>query len=363
MSMLRHALVLGTASLGVAAVIACSSSSTVGAPGSDSGPTPADPGAACDAIYDALNTLYGTCGLTLPADVVAADKTRFHDSCVTGLKYPGDGVTADTLNGCAAALKSSSCRGSNPASDSCAAKTGTLADGTACNSDSQCVSGYCKYAAPVSDGGATPDCGTCSPSVALGKACQTTDHCVIGSLCVGSTCVAFGTVDVGGDCAASGTADTRACKSGLVCNSQSKKCTALAGAGVACAASSDCQLGLACINKVCATELTAGMACAATATGDGCAPGLICDVLGTKKCTAITFGHPGDPCGFLANGVTACAQGTCNITDLKTFRGTCPQITPDGQPCTATDKTKTCDYGASCDLNTNVCTAAKPVCK
>src|ERR1035437_1721851 len=135
--------------------------------------------------------LYAKCGLTLPSDVVSADKLRSHDSCVAGLKYPGDGYSAGTLNTCAGELGTAACRGSNPTVDTCGANVGTLANGTACNKDTQCKSGYCNLGTPSADGGVMPDCGTCSASVAIGTACQATDHCVIGSACLGAVCVAL----------------------------------------------------------------------------------------------------------------------------------------------------------------------------
>src|SRR6202007_2146245 len=70
----------------------------------------------------------------------------------------------------------------------CPPVAGTLADGAACNDDSQCKGGFCGASA---DGGA---CGACAEKPGP-SACQENSNCASGQLCnANGTCVAAGAV-------------------------------------------------------------------------------------------------------------------------------------------------------------------------
>ncbi|HSO35912.1 MAG TPA: hypothetical protein VLT33_25460, partial [Labilithrix sp.] len=95
---------------------------------------------------------------------------------------------------------------------------GTLADGAACASDSQCTSGGC-YVDP------TTTCGKCAARAAEGADC-TTSKCVRG----------------------------------LVCNG-AKKCMKSVADGGTCDANTVCEPSLSCINGKCGKGLASGAAC------------------------------------------------------------------------------------------------------
>ena len=323
--------------------VACSSS--------DGGGTGSDVGAACDAYFDkVVSGQYSCLGVTFPADVTASQRARFRTECIAGLGYPGQGITAATLSACASVYGSASCRGSTGAGAACGAVTGSLADGAACNSASQCKSGFCNQSASGADGGAAPSgCGVCAPSVAVGQSCAT-GTCTVGAECVGGTCIATGSVAVGGAC--NSAVD---CQTGLTCSAQ--KCAALSASGGACSTSAGCQTGLVCDKNVCGTPIAIGGDC--SATSPSCATGAVCDYAGTKKCLAIAFAKPGAPCGLTSSGYALCAVGSCNSAGGAA--GTCPDIIADGQACDGTDKTKTCDSLARC--SGGVCVLGQSVCK
>ncbi len=329
------------AGIGVIAAVACSSSPSTAS---------SDPGAACDAFFDALNGTNQRCGgFGIPSEY----KARFHTECVTTLAYPGEGITAQSLSDCAGVYGGAACRGSNGGlALTCTGKNGSLADGSACNGASQCKSGACEISAS-SDGGVqtVSYCGTCVPTIPNGQSCATSGtRCTSTASCVKGICVGYNTVDVGGDCLGSSV-----CKAGLACETQ--KCVALGGLGAACTSTAGCQDAFVCSAKVCAKPIALQGDCSQAA--DGCSVGTYCDV-STKKCVGISVAKPGQPCGFLTNGISVCAVGTCNLDPQKTT-GTCPAIIPDGQACTPSDKTKVCDFDAHC--TNSVCVLTNPACK
>ncbi len=343
-SLLSH-LAAATAFGTVGLVVACSSS------GGSNPPIviPADPNAACDAYFDALFTNAESCaGISVPTDITADERSRFRTLCTQALAYPGQGVSAKTLQDCVAAA-GTQCRGAN-AFASCSAKTGTLPDGAACNSGAQCKGGACSTTTAAVDGGTTTTCGTCQKGIAVGQACGGTNtiSCIVGSSCTGNVCVTDGSVDVGGTCT---TAIT--CKVGLAC--ASGKCAALGAHGAKCVANGECQDGLVCLNKACAAGIPLGNDCSVAPTG--CLQG-VCDP-SSKKCATLTLAKPGDPCGVVNKSLVGCAKGACNFVP-NTLGGTCPAVVPDGQACPV-DATKTCDFLSAC-VN-GVCTFGTPVCK
>lgn len=341
-SLYTHLVVASILGAAVALVAAC---------GGSSSNSSSDPGSACDAYFDALSSATAKCdGVSLPADLAAAQKARFHTLCVQQLGLNGSGLGTQTLNDCASAFGAVTCHGANPAISSCAAKTGTLADGSTCNSGTQCKGGLCTKTASVGDGGVTiPTCGTCSTGIAVGASCANGGNCMPGSACTSNVCVADGTVDVGGDCGN----NSVVCKSGLACSAS--KCTLLAAENGPCNGTQSCQDGLVCVKNVCTKGLVTGADCS-TATSSCLSS--VCDPT-TKKCAQVTLAHAGEPCGFVNGTVVACAQGSCNTTMQTT--GTCPKVLADGAACSFQDRTTTCDFFSNC--TNGVCTFGETVCK
>ncbi len=314
------------AGMGVVAAVACGTS-----------PSTDPAGMACDALVDSSNAVAVRCGgRSIPAEY----KSRFRTYCVAWLGYPGQGITPQSLSDCAAVYGASDCHGSQGAQ---CWKSGSLADGSACNATSQCKSGWCEIPSTADH------CGTCVPTVPNGQSCATPGtRCMQASSCTKGICVGYNTVDAGGDC--SNSADV--CKRGLGCEAQ--KCIALEGLGSACTSTASCQDGLVCSAKVCAKPLALQADCSQAM--DGCAVGNECDVT-TKKCVSTSFVKPGQPCGFLTTGMAVCFIGQCQLDSQKTT-GTCPAVIPDGQRCGSSDH---CDYGSRC-TNNLVCVLSDTVC-
>ena len=326
---------------GISWVVACG--------GSTGNNTTGDIGAACDAYFDSLVGSAQKCyGVTLPADQATEQKSRFHTLCIDSAGFPGESVNAQKLTDCVKAAGAPTCRGSNGL-NSCQFGSGTLPDGSVCNTATQCKGGVCVIAAS-NDGGTSTTCGKCSTGVPLGGACNITGNsCVTGASCVKNVCVARGSVDLAGDCDA-----TSECKTSLAC--VSNKCVALGGSGTKCQSSQDCQDTLVCVQQACAASIAVGGDCSMSPTA--CLNG-ICDPQ-SKKCSGFIAASPGAACGFVNGAAIGCAIGSCNIAPM-TVQGTCPTVIPDGQACSSSDKTKMCNYFANCDGG--VCTLHTTVCK
>jgi hypothetical protein len=342
MRVVAKSIITGFVAVGVTWVAACGGSS------SNNGTT-GDIGAACDAYFDSLIGSALKCyGTTLPPDQAAEQKSRFHTLCVNSASFPGESLNAQALSDCVKAAGAPTCRGSN-ALNVCGSGPGTLPDGAACNTSTQCKGGVCVIVSSA-DAGTSSNCGKCSTGVAVGGACNTMGNsCITGASCIKNVCVARGSVAVSGDCNT-----TSDCKPSLACVTQ--KCVALGGSGAKCQSSQDCQDGLVCTMSSCTQGITTGGDCSMAPTS--CLTGL-CDPQ-TKKCIGFSAAAPGAACGYVNGAAVGCAIGSCNIAPMTT-QGTCPTVIPDGQACSASDKTKVCDYFATCD--NGVCTLNDTVCK
>src|SRR5450432_936213 len=148
-------------------------------------------------------------------------------SCVKSLSLPGS-PTPTEAETCATDLTADmdcpQVLGHNPPA-SCQAKKGTFANGTACGSDWQCLSGYCP----------TPDdmqCGACADRVVAGGVCKKDEDCAYGLTCATGVCAAPG--------AAGATCDkNHPCMNPLACSGAtvlmpSGTCAAAAVAGGDC---------------------------------------------------------------------------------------------------------------------------------
>lgn len=298
--------------LGVAVtftLIACSSDSSGGA---------STPEGACEQLVSALCNKLNEC---LPFAVKAAYKdaaeciTRQKSQCVKSLSAPSTGLTPAFVSGCASAYSSATCNDVLKQPDACKTPAGSLADGTPCGEDSQCVGRACNT-------NGISNCGACSTRVAAG-----------------------------GDCTGG-----KKCDDGLSC-APNGKCVAPAGAGTACGDNQPCQTPLVCSKGTCSEGAAAGASCA---DGEACNAfkGLLCDPT-SKTCKELKVANPGETCGLVDGSFVACgAGGKCKTGTGGS--GTCQAPVADGAACTADGPG--CQEPAEC-VN-GVCTINDPAaCK
>ena len=321
-------------------------------------------------------------GPILPADEAARQKARFERMCEGEMRLPGSGMSAATVEACAAALDASPCELPDGPPEVCNFK-GTQPAGAACNANAQCASGECKGTASFSPGGQIGPftCGTCAPVAKRGEACATGNNparCESGSVCGVTpgtettatpehTCVALSEGAEGEPCDDFG----QRCKLGLYCSASTSKCEALRGEGASCAVGGSlpgyaggCAPPLSCTGLPGAATCTTGKAGAFClwdsncVRGLGCVPGpcggptarIGCAPSGT--CQPITFVGPGDVCDGYAR---RCRVGGCNVdmaalpADGGVPTGVCPPIVPDGKACTIVGGGRTAWYGPDCD--------------
>lgn len=291
--------------------------------------------AACERQIMAVYGLLNRCGFH-PA-LSDAEKARVRTACGRALAAPGIAVSANSFDACTAKLEALPCDESLFSDTSCDLPPGTLEIGSACADDLQCQTSNClRTAARPADGGTVDaeGCGKCAAVVAEGGSCTKGERCVKGTFCSGTTCVAGGTGKSGDPCAG-----YRQCESGLYCDSQSKKCAPARDIGGACTSGIECKRGLRCANKMCAAPAKEGDACNPQGLLD-CGAALGCDPA-SSKCAKRRFAKSGEVCDGL---VTFCEFGSCPAEATKV----CPQILADGTACDSADRTRMCDFGASC---------------
>jgi hypothetical protein len=293
-------------------------------------------GGPCDDFFTAIYG--GGCEnpAALPASEIARLRGRYDQACASELGLPGIGVDTSALEACASAIKASGCSVIAELNGPCSfAPTGTLASGSACATDAQCLGGDCSAGSLGLDGG-TEACGMCAPLADLGQPC--TGDCVKGASCVDmgatETCVAITYGAAGVKC----DAQQNQCNSGLVCNLALGACATPGATGTSCLDQSDCQAGLACPSVggpgTCESPAQSGGPCE---YDQDCVPPLGCDD-DVHQCATITFASAGQAC----SGSVKCLVGTC---PTGTTGGTCPAVVADGQPCT---DQSTCDTFALC---------------
>ncbi len=332
--MKRFSLLLGLVVPASILVGACSSSSN-------------DASSACSHYFSALET--DRCGSNIHSDARRAELQKaFQDVCLKALAEPGITFGAGDLDKCASAYDARAC--GDPTPDACKFKSGSLADGSGCISDSQCSSGNCSDngsggGGGSGDGGTSGSkpsyCATCQPTVPVGGACGQGEQCADQSTCDSKTqkCVAVVKGKDGDPCDFS----TKQCDTGLTCNLETMKCGARKGVGEACASSIDCQSSLACVATKCAAKVAEGGDCTSS---DQCTPPLGCDP-NSKKCAKHPLAAQGQPC----DSFTLCDYGSCRFqSGSGTPNGTCPTIIPVGGACSksSTSDTSQCDDFSSC---------------
>lgn len=204
-------------------------------------------------------------------------------------KGDGYGISEQTGAACNTALGSVNCQDllSGIVPDVCKF-TGTLADGTSCADDAQCVSGSCF----VDD---TATCGKCGPRAALGADCTNSN-----------------------------------CERGLKCGSD-KKCTN-GNPGSPCGKQEDCRILTACREGTCKDVLQEGAACT-----NGKPESIPCDLTKALFCVenvckkaAISVAGTDEKCGLTSASpltVTLCNTGECSADKCRAWAA-------DGAACT-----------------------------
>jgi hypothetical protein len=286
------------------ALIACSSSKAE-----------VSPDEACQSFSNSVCTKYKSCFPEVFAAVytdVASCAARQSISCKNTLNAKSTAATPADAQACGSAFESASCDAAfltdHQPLDACKPKTGGLADGTACQDDSQCKTGYCKFG--------TSSCGACGTRQSAGSKCESTSDCEFGLVCGGTgTCVKAGAA--GDTCS-----KDKPCGGRLVCK------TSTAGS----------------TTGTCAAPGNAGDSCSGNDCDENKA--LFCNPQ-SKTCQTVSFAAPGAACGVIGGGYTAC-QGSgsvCKVGD-GTTSGTCKAGPKDGEAC-GTD-TGGCQSPARC---------------
>jgi hypothetical protein len=317
----------GVGFAGAMAILACSGSSTTIS------------SSACEHLYNALQTYYAKCGITVGIPM-GAQRDRGIKSCEQIASVMGSTTTSGDIDSCASALEGVPCNSEKAleALTSCT-KPGTLANGAACGSSIQCTSGRCTNTSTM--------CGVCQATAKEGEACSQGMYCITSLVCSGTTGTCLKPVYG----AAGAACDTFAqrCGDNLRCDYTAKKCVAYATAGAACASTTECAAPLVCTAMKCADPPGAGGDCS---MNNRCAKDLVCDYNGTKTCTTLTYAKAGQPCS---------SANVCESSLSCPQSKVCPMVIADGAACNPADTMATCDYAAQC-VN-GVCTLGPLMCK
>jgi hypothetical protein len=250
--------------------------------------------------------------------------------CTAGLGAPSSASTPATKEACAEDTPNESCTDFIDLTDSatCFTPAGTLGDGAACGTSSQCTSAWCAVAS-------TAVCGVCAPKPKAGDACD-----------------------------ASGL-----CPSGLTCNTNTRKCQAPVQVGGACSTEAVCDTFLGCDDG--GTGSGSGTCKALPATlGAACDPNLGCDVLRgflcyppANTCGAIAFAGPGEPCGAVSATSYALCKSSAICNNGSNPSGTCVASVGVGETCDVAFG-PTCTPGLTCvtdgSSNTGACQRFDP---
>jgi hypothetical protein len=281
------------------------------------------------ATTDAANAYCNRAQACAPAYVtlgfgdVATCSSRYKQVLVASFGAEGSVETADQIEACAQALPNTTCADliGNNAPPACQSVPGTLADGAACGSDSQCKGGSCHLAL-----GSV--CGTCGERAVSGAACLGDDDCQYGLACIGGACAPYGAENATCDA-------THPCRPDLGCKGGT--CTAPSPVGTACQVSAECDN----------------------------LHGVFCDPT-TMKCATVAFAAPSAACGYVGGQLVACAGpgGQCSGDTAPTYQGTCVPYAADGAACD-TANGPLCDVGAVCvgsspTATTGTCTITNP---
>jgi hypothetical protein len=234
----------------------------------------------------ALQATYGTMATCLQRTALA---------CAPSLNAPGSTTTPSQMELCVQAIGAETCDDwLDNAQPSACNFTGSVAGGSACGTNAQCQTGYCRLAAGTA-------CGTCASRSMNGMmAADGAPECAIDS-----------------DCAAT-----------LVCNMG--VCMSPGAQGATCTMTAPCLRSLACIGGKCATPVAAGGTCSAATDCDGTKGGY-CNA--QKTCATTSIVAASQPCGIVGSGLAACAGGATCANVSAQGQGTCHPDATDGTAC------------------------------
>jgi hypothetical protein len=257
--------------------------------GQGGGGNPVVPSKECLAAGQAICDKLNECApffITIAYPDLATCAERSALSCQLDTGLPGSGLDAMEVQACADAIGPASCddlfAGDIAA---CAPQSGTVPNGSACGSETQCQSKFCD----VDESGT---CGTCKP-----------------------------TVPDGGSCAMNGDA----CEPPLAC-AEDQTCATKAKSGEICGMDKPCVENLACSVGICGEGGKMGDICSPMLP---CATsaGLNCNLM-TNMCEPFAVADVGQACGFAMGKITLCKGGaTCSANDV------CVAPAKDGEAC------------------------------
>jgi hypothetical protein len=238
-------------------------------------------------------------------------------ACTTDQNAPGTNRTLTEITMCADAVADATCPDlvASKFPSVCNVKPGMRPNGSACGSDWQCQSTYCRKMG---------QCGVCGPRAGLAEACTVNNGCQEGMVCANAKCAVPG--DVAAPCDAN-----RPCRSDLYC-----------------AVPPDMSTGGTCAMKVGA----AGM-CDRGDQACDLSKGVSCNWI-TKVCDPVNVADRGDACGIV-NGVPTLCVGLnpCRGISILTlqFTGVCASPAGDGEPCGAASNGTNCVPPSECVMD------------
>ena len=309
-------------------LLACgsSSSSSAGAPATDAAVTDATLEAIAGSFCDRIAACYGDFFVKAFIGDAATCKSRLQIEIKQSAKGPGVQIKDAEAVTCKAAVDTAACNTLLADGVKECDFRGTLADGTACASDSQCTSGACFVDAKTS-------CGKCGPRAAEGADCTSSK-----------------------------------CTRGLTC-SAANKCVKAVGDGGTCDQSTPCELSLGCLRGKCGKGLAEGAACKNGMNETPCNgfTGLYCRppsaTVADGTCTQFTVATANELCGVTLQPTvdfSFCENSQC-VGATSTTRGTCKSYLADGAACDAT-KQPDCQFPAKC-RNGKCATLDPTICK
>jgi hypothetical protein len=276
---------------------------------------------------------------------------RLNVACVWATA-PGVTVTAAQRQACAASWASRGCREAvDPMTSPCNFESakGTLADGVACGTDTQCAGGDCYFNTSVPADGGTPSapvCGQCRTLPGAGKPCLDA-RCDATSWCDPGSHMCRPHADLAPEAASCGVSDagTTLCAFGLTCGT-SGTCVKAPAEGQPC--TEVCAGGMLCVGGTCKPYPKPGEPCTGMCESDS-----TCEYE-TKICVANTWVKSGESCS--ASGKpTGCLGGQCETSGDGGM--TCVARIADGQPC-GPGTSRICQYSSQCVGD--VCTPPTP---
>jgi hypothetical protein len=306
-------------------VLACGSSGS-DAPSGPVAVTDQTLEAIADSFCDRIATCYGDTFVKAFTGDTATCKFRLAIEVTRSTKGPGVKLLDADAAKCKAAVDAAACNTLLADGVKECDFRGTLEDGAACASDSQCTSGACYVDAKTT-------CGKCG-----GRAAE-------GADCTSSKCVR-----------------------GLTCNA-AKKCVKTVAEGGACDANAPCEVSLSCLNAKCGKGLAKGAACKNAEKQTPCDgfTGLYCKppsaTVADGTCTELSVATANQLCGVRLTPTidfSFCANSQC-VGATSTMRGICKSFLADGEACDAT-KPPDCQFPAKC-RNGKCATLDPTICK